>query len=42
MFPTHIVAVGGLISNNEGNILLVKAREEDGNFLADRLKLEKS
>jgi len=32
MFPTHIVAVGGLISNNEGNILLVKSPRRGWKF----------
>nr|WP_083486512.1 NUDIX hydrolase [Alicyclobacillus ferrooxydans] len=27
VFPTHIVAVGGIVEDGEGNVLLVKTRD---------------
>lgn len=32
ILPTHIVASGGIITNNENKILLVKNPRKDGNI----------
>lgn len=37
-FPTHIVAVGGLINNSEGKILLVKHPRRGWEFPGGQVK----
>lgn len=41
-WPTHIVAVGGIAINEEGDILLVKTHHGGWVFMEDKWKLEKT
>ena len=38
-FPTHIVAVGGLISNSEGRVLLVKSPRRGWEFPGGQVEI---
>ncbi|WPK12690.1 NUDIX domain-containing protein [Lysinibacillus louembei] len=42
VIPTHIVAVGGIVENNEGDILLVKTKNNGWVFPGGQVEVEES